>query len=362
VQTATPLEIVMSYSLRQLLALALVIVSPASSALAQEAADKKEGQKEAAKNTKEDGEKKADRYTVPKGADVKGLVKFINDLVRFRPTNALEAQLHRRRLPDALKQAAGQIVTKEKDQQSVAFGMGKGILFEIKIHGLSEAKSEGQKKLIDEMLAYYKVRKNLGGYEFQIGRLAASQLEQLGSKHAAYAFKSFGSVFAKHKAPQIAAQAQGLLGAARRLEVPGKAMEVTGKTVAGKEFDLKSMKGKVVLVDFWATWCGPCVAEYPNMLRQYEKYHEKGFEIVGISLDQSRFKLEQYIQQKKVPWVNLHEADGSGQHPVAVKYGIFSIPRMILINREGNVISLQARGEELAELLAKEFAAKKPKK
>jgi len=125
----------------------------------------------------------------------------------------------------------------------------------------------------------------------------------------------------------------------------------------GQPFDQKTLAGKVVLVDFWATWCGPCVAEIPNVLEQYEKYHAKGFEVVGISLDQDRQALEKFVTDQKVPWpILFEESEGDGwQHPLATYYGISGIPTVILIGRDGNVITLDVRGEKLGERLAELF-------
>jgi thiol-disulfide isomerase/thioredoxin len=113
----------------------------------------------------------------------------------------------------------------------------------------------------------------------------------------------------------------------------------------------------VVLVDFWATWCGPCVAEIPNMIEQYSKYHAKGFEIVGVSLDEDREARVQFVGEKKIPWPVLFEkSEGEGwRHPLATYYGITGIPQLILIGRDGNVITLNARGEKLGEKLAELF-------
>ena len=89
--------------------------------------------------------------------------------------------------------------------------------------------------------------------------------------------------------------------ALKNLDKVGKAFEITGKTIDGKEFDLKDLKGKVVLIDFWGTWCGPCVAEIPNIIRNYEKYHGKGFDVIGVSSDKQDDVVVQFLKAKGVP-------------------------------------------------------------
>jgi len=110
-----------------------------------------------------------------------------------------------------------------------------------------------------------------------------------------------------------------------------------------------------ILVDFWATWCGPCVQELPNVQKQYTKYHAKGFEVVGVSLDEDRAMLEKFVADNKLPWPILFEkSEGEGwKHPLATYYGISGIPTVILIGRDGKVVSLDARGEKLGEQLDK---------
>ena len=181
-----------------------------------------------------------------------------------------------------------------------------------------------------------------------------------GEQVAALAYKSFGPLFAKSSNEQVKAMGESFAGTLRRLSLLGHPMEISGTLLSGKPFDQKALAGKVVLVDFWATWCGPCVAEIPNVLEQYEKYHAQGFEVVGVSLDEDREALEKFVAEQKIPWPILYEKpQGEGwRHPLATFYGISGIPTVILIGRDGNVITLNARGEKLGEELDKIFKPK----
>jgi thiol-disulfide isomerase/thioredoxin len=172
---------------------------------------------------------------------------------------------------------------------------------------------------------------------------------------AVKAFASLAPLFAKSSNSEVKALAARFEGTMRRLSLPGKPMEIKGTLLDGTAFNQKSLAGKVVLVDFWATWCGPCRAEIPSMKREYEKYHAKGFEVVGVSLDEDRAALEKFVKSEEIPWPILHEPDAEGGNPLARHYGISGIPQLILIGRDGNVITLNARGEKLGEELAKLF-------
>ena len=107
---------------------------------------------------------------------------------------------------------------------------------------------------------------------------------------------------------------------------------------------MANFKGKVVMVDFWATWCGPCVGEVPNVVAAYKKYHDKGFEIIGVSLDRDGDldKMKSFTKDKEMPWPQYFDG-GFWTNKLAVKYGINSIPATFLLDGSGIIIAKNAR-------------------
>ena len=148
-----------------------------------------------------------------------------------------------------------------------------------------------------------------------------------------------------------------LKGLLRRMELMGKDMPVWGNDLAGNVFDEKTLEGKVVLLDFWATWCTPCVAEFPHLINLYEKYHDRGFEIISYNVDSDLDDLTAFLEHRPLPWPVLVREKSLVQDmpPLSTYYGARKLPVVLLRDRQGKVISIDARGNALDEILERLF-------
>ncbi len=143
--------------------------------------------------------------------------------------------------------------------------------------------------------------------------------------------------------------------AEKKVAIGQPAPEITMNTPEGKPLSLSSLKGKVVLVDFWASWCGPCRKENPNVVRAYNKYKSKGFDIFSVSLDKEATNWKAAIAKDGLSWTN-HVCDFQfWQSPVVKLYNFNGIPTNVLIDRNGIIIAKSLRGEDLENKLAEIF-------
>jgi peroxiredoxin len=136
-----------------------------------------------------------------------------------------------------------------------------------------------------------------------------------------------------------------------RLDRVGKpAPSFAARDIQGGEVRLESLRGKYVLIDFWATWCAPCVADLPNVQSAYAKYRERGFEVVGVSLDETKTAVTDFVKSRQIPWRQVHNASGGAD--LVEAFGVTTIPATFLIDPSGKVVRLELRGPALQKALA----------
>lgn len=143
-----------------------------------------------------------------------------------------------------------------------------------------------------------------------------------------------------------------------KLEKGKPAPAFEAKTITGETLKLADLKGKVVLLDFWATWCAPCVAELPTVKKLYDENKDKGFVVVGISADRDEDALKEFVKQREVGWPQIFQSGGMKKDTVLFQYGVQKYPTTVLIDREGNISAIDVRDEELVKLVT-ELVGKK---
>jgi len=124
-------------------------------------------------------------------------------------------------------------------------------------------------------------------------------------------------------------------GFLNRLAPPDKPIELQFTAVDGREVDLGQMRGKVVLVDFWGTHCGPCIAELPNVKAVYEKFHAQGFEVIGISCDTEKSDLEHFVERHEISWPQYFDGNQQDNNKFTIAFGISGIPHLFLVDKKG---------------------------
>jgi thiol-disulfide isomerase/thioredoxin len=212
---------------------------------------------------------------------------------------------------------------------------------------------EGQKKYFDDFVGFL-TSIELEPRHGQLVHMVGSTLDRQDQKAAQTLINLAVPIFAASEDENVASVAIRLERLLRYVRLVGSEMPIEGELLGGEAIDWSQFKDKVVLVDFWATWCGPCIAELPNVVENYKRYHGKGFEVVGISLDSDPLKVKDFVEQREIPWQILFSEDPEAtgwEHPMAVLHGIDAIPAAILVGKDGKVITKEARGPELGSRL-----------
>jgi thiol-disulfide isomerase/thioredoxin len=346
-------------------------------------------------------EDQPDVFTVPEGNDAQTLQEFLATLTRTPAAERSPAgfRLHFNKLVDAADlvlqrqlddetallavaikagsldileqfgdQAAAErkallVATLQKSDRPALAAQGSVMHLERQVAG-GGADAEiraAVKELLDRMTVLLRERP----LTLEHGRTAYAAFSAIEQTEDGKLVSSAAEVFAKplrdSDDPALNGLADKFEGSARRLNLKGNPLQLTGKTITGDNFNLDEWKGKVVLVDFWATWCGPCVAAMQELKELYETHHDSGFEIVGVSLDDKRQLLEEFLNTQEIPWPTLFDetAGPNGEdHKLATYYDVSTIPTAFLVGRDGKVAAIDLFGEALGEAVVELLEAK----
>jgi peroxiredoxin len=160
----------------------------------------------------------------------------------------------------------------------------------------------------------------------------------------------FNSLSAHFKSTEEGKKMANALTLVKKFAIGQPAIEFTQNDVNGKPISLSSLKGKYVLIDFWASWCGPCRMEYPYLHKAYDEFKDKNFEIIGVSLDDKKTLWVNSIKENEFDWLEVCDLKGH-QNQVVRAYGINAIPQSFLIDPSGIIIAKNLRGNDLVEKL-----------
>lgn len=193
-------------------------------------------------------------------------------------------------------------------------------------------------------------RTEFGRYRKQYGRTHATQVNQLHSTLIMRLADSGLVDEAKRELqelrqadPQALPDIDEQLRVLERTKIGAVVPGLSGAGLDGTAFDIHKLRGKVVLIDFWATWCGPCRAAMPHLKRLYADFRARGLELVGVSIDEEREPVVQFVGKERLPWPIIHD-NAAGADSLATRFGVEAIPLVILVDRNG-VIRFRGRGK-----------------
>lgn len=294
---------------------------------------------------------------IPENADRAALEKIIAAAKQAQPTNPDQF----RQVQTALRDASSALIKRIEDKNDP-------VRMQAELDALSSSAAlmvsdpnQSREQLLKQMQAHLDGRDELTLADVQTGIVVAFYLEMQPQKTPARdAYAMLAKRLEEDSREEMQALRVTLQASVRRLEMLGKKLPLDATSTDGKAIKTDDFAGKFVIVDFFAVWCQPCVAELPQLQKYFEKYRDQGLEVITISIDADRKGLDAFLASHKLPWPVVSDNAGSLDDSLQMKFGVLSLPTVWLLNKEGVVVSLEARGPELDRLMQRIFDAPTP--
>ncbi len=296
--------------------------------------------------------------TIPANADSKFLMKLIATAKGIKPQSAGQFKAMQTAIRDASRQL---LKVTQANKVSAEYRQAEMDVIASSVSLMTYFSEKEQSEVVAQVHEFLKGRAELSMQDVQTGMFTAAMLElQPNKKPSRDTYQLMDELLKEDEREEMQSLRINLQAAVRRLDLLGNKFDLKAMALGDKSIDIDDYAGKFVVVDFFATWCEPCLAEIPRLARHYDKYRDKGLEIIGISLDGEAGALQQFLDREKLPWPIIHDNAENISERIQMKFGVSSLPTVLLLNKEGTVVSLEARGAELDRLLQMLFEAPTP--
>jgi len=258
----------------------------------------------------------------------------------------------------AIRDASKQLMTTLKDNELPRYKQAQLDSMSASLALATFFGADARAKVVQQLKEMLKDREKLSMEDVQMATIAAANLElSPNKKDARDIYVLVDELLADDKREEMQAMRINLQSSIRRIDLLGSKFELESKDIQDKVIKTDDYAGKFVIVDFFASWCQPCLSEVPRLKKHLSKYKSKGLEVLAISLDDTRESLDKYLASAELPWPVIHDNAENSLERLQLKFGVASLPTVLLLNKEGTVVSLEARGAELDRLMEMIFEA-----
>lgn len=299
----------------------------------------------------------AKQLAIPDNADVSTLNQIVAKAKEI-PKNPSEYRIRQTAIRDASKKLTELL---EGQNDSTAYRQAEVDLISASVSLMAFFGEDAKNQTLKSAHAFLKSRKQLSIQDVQTGMLTATMLElQPNKKPAIETYQLLDKLLTGDKREEMRQLRVNLQAAIHRLELLGKKLEFAATDLNGKKLTTANFAGNYLIVEFFASWSPSCQTEMQHLKSRYEKYHSRGLNVVGISIDSDAKKLREFVSKNEIPWSVVHDNNPDPLKRLQMKCGVSVLPLVMLLNKEGTVVSLEAHGAELDRLMQLLFDAPTP--